>query len=88
MPTASPRHLRLVLGPQLELRQVCLASFHAAKMRVQSHAIPLNPVSAAGLCVQMAGGPKEALARLEGSDDWTVQVRNHLRQMIEEEARR
>jgi hypothetical protein len=78
------RSLRLV-GPRLELREVCLASWHAAKTHAKNHAVPLTPASAAGFCVVMAGDARTALERLTGSDDWTVQVRNHLRRVAEEE---
>lgn len=83
--TSPARPLRLVVGPRLELRQLCIANWHAAKMCAQNHAVPVNPASAAGFCVLMAGDPRTALERLTGSDDWSVQVRNYLRNMVEEE---
>ena len=87
MQTTTGRALRLVPGLPIAMQKICVAAFNAAKMRAVRHTVKLDPASAAGLCVQMAGGPKEALARIEGGDDWTVLVRNHLRQMVKDEER-
>lgn len=64
-----------------------MASWHGAKMRAANHTVPLNAASAAGLYLEAFGDADVAATKVEGSDDWSVQVRNYLKAVAEEERR-
>ena len=84
---AHARHLQSVPFPALALRRVHLASWHGAKMRATNHTVPLNAASAAGLYLEAFGDADVAAGKVQGSDDWSAQVRNYLRAVAEEERR-
>lgn len=81
--------LRAIRGgaaaPVLPLRLVLTRSWQAARMAVQRNTLPLNAAAAAGQLLTLFEDAYVALSRVDGSDDFAVQVRAYLRSVTEEE---
>jgi hypothetical protein len=90
--TKGKRRLHLRSVPAAEapeptgIRRLLLASWRSAKLQQQRGAVTLTAAAAAGLFLEACGGDAGlAIARVEGSDDWSLRVRDALGQVVEAE---
>jgi hypothetical protein len=81
-----PRLCREPQAATLGIRELCLASWRAARLSADGCTVSLNAASAAGLYLEACGDATVAAARVRCSDDWGAQVRKYLDRIAEEDS--